>query len=109
MYDAGNVVAQAGIEKCLRTHNIREDEVGSPVNGAINVGLGCKVNDGVVTGQHLIEQIPITDVTGDDLQSWIGTDVSEIGSVTRVGELVVDGDLLHVHVVCTGECAAHEV
>jgi len=60
-------VAPGGVEHLKRTLHIRADELGGPVDRAIDVRLGREVNDRrrVVLGQGAIDVSPLGDVAAD--------------------------------------------
>ena len=81
-------------------------------NGVVVVALGGVVDDGVVAGDQLIEQLGVADVADDELHA-VGGQTRDVLGVAGEGQLVQDGDVdarvvVHdvVHEVAADEAAA---
>ena len=74
-------------------------------DGVVVVGLGGVVDDGVVTGDDLIQQLGVADVADHELHAVCGQP-RDVLAVASVGELVQHG---HMHVGVLPHHMVHEV
>ncbi len=80
--------AQAGVEQRLRTEHVGDDELRCTDDRAVDMCLGSEVDDDVVAGQHVEQQLLVDDVTVDEPIVRIAADRCEIVEIAGVRELV---------------------
>ena len=85
-----------GIEQRECADNIGGNKIRGPVNRAIDVALGCEIDDGPrpVKAQQMQHQVSITDVAADEYVSRIALERGEIAEIAGVGQLVEVDDRL---------------
>ena len=94
VHDAGDLEAAGGIHDDVGAEAVRIDEVVWSGDRAVDVALGREVDDRVVTVHGLFEGGRIADVALHERIPRIVVDVRKRGEVPRVGERVVDGDVV---------------
>ena len=105
-------MTQARVEKGLRADHVGDDEVLRSVDGPVDVGFGGEVDDHVVPRKHLVEQVPVADVSVDEGVARVVGDGGEVRLVSSVGELVEHrhaGALVPERVVGSGHQFADEM
>ena len=101
---------ERGLQQGLGAQDVGDDEVRGAGDRTVDVRLGGEVDDGVVAGHEVVDEVHVADVALDEA---VARGVGHLGQVRQragVGELVQDGDLgpgrLRVGV---GELPAHVV
>ena len=74
-------------------------------DGVVVVGLGGVVDDGVVAGDDLVQQLGVADVADHELHA-VGGQACDVLAVARVGQLV---EHRHVHLGVLPHHMVHEV
>ena len=69
------------------------DEYKGVEQGAVDMRLGCEVDDRVDAACQLVDEAGVTDVALDEAVAWLSVEFGEVGGVARVRELVEHGDL----------------
>ena len=103
------VVADAvfadGLQQAEGSLDVGAQERLGVCDGVVVVALGGVVDDGVVAGDQLIEQLRVADVAHDELHA-VGGQPGDVLGVAGVGQLVQDG---HVHLGVVVDHVVHEV
>ena len=105
-------MTQARIEQSLRADHVGDNEVLRSVDGPVDMGLSGEVDDHVVPGEHLVEQVPVADISMDEGVARVVGDGGEVRLVAGVGELVEHrhaGALVPEGVVGPGHQFANEM
>ena len=102
----GIVPAASGVQEDTGPGHVGLEEHRRTLDGPVDVALGGKVDHGVVTGQHLIDQIDISDVAVDEMMTWRSIEFIDRGLDPGVGEQVEVG---HLGVAVGAEKMADEV
>jgi hypothetical protein len=83
-------VDTSGLKEIEGANDVGLDELGGPMDGAINMGLGGKVNDGarLMLRKELRNEYGITDITTSKGMAGVPLDGGEVLEIAGVGELV---------------------
>src|SRR5512142_390081 len=84
------VVLFGSLEEHVRAVDIRADKGIGVENGAIDMGLGCKIDEGVdlVLAHRLLDGRHVADITAHEPEARI-TNIAEVIEIACIGELVV--------------------
>ena len=86
-----NPVLPHGLEKPERALDVGPEKRLGVGDGVIVMGLRRIVNDGVVTGNYLVQQLGVADVAYHKLDTVLG-EPSNVLRVTSVGQLIENRD-----------------
>ena len=104
-------MSPGGFQQAQRADHIGLDEVFGPVDGAVHMRLGGKVDDGagLVLGQQLGNQIKVADIALHKSVAGIALQRGQVFKVARVGEFVEVDDGLVLQGVGGREPVQHKV
>ena len=90
-----HLVAAHGLQQGEGAHQVGLDEGRGVEEGVVVVRLGGEVHDRVGAGDDAVHEVGVGDVALDDAQASgkLGGNISQGGTVARVGELVQDDDV----------------
>jgi hypothetical protein len=83
-------VELSGLKKRKSTHHIGLREGERILYRAVDMGLGCKMDDAVdmLVADEFVYSVEIADIGLDKLVVGLAFDIFEIGKVARIGKLV---------------------
>ncbi len=101
----GEPVRARRLEEMERPHDVRLDEGGRAVDGAVDMGFGGQMHDrvGVVRSENPVERVAVADIGMLEGIGRMGRDRGHVVGAGGIGQRVEVHDL-----VARGDCMAHD-